>query len=438
MKKKLISTEAVLELPTYEKLRRFVTIPHKIARKIFLKKLGDISHGFVELRDGNEIYQLGSPENEGPRVVIDVFDPDFYFSVVFGGSIGAAESYMDELWCCSDLTTLIRIMIMNRDLIYSIDDGLSWLTNPIYSLTHNNRRNTRTGSRENICAHYDLGNDFYRLFLDSTMTYSCGIFERDDSTLREASIAKIDRICRKMKLSPQDHILEIGTGWGWFAIHAASNYGCRVTTTTISREQFELTAKRIKEAGLSGRITLLFEDYRDLGGKFDRVVSIEMIEAVGHHYYMDFFDACSRLLKDNGMLILQAITIPDHIFDYHKKRVDFIKRYIFPGSCIPSLKAMHDAVVEKTDLRLTHLEDITPHYAKTLRMWRERFLARLDEVKKQGYHDNFVRMWEYYLSYCEAGFAERYLGNLQLVFTKPGCRQEPFLPSLRRSQCGFW
>lgn len=433
MKKKLISRDAVLELPPYEKFQNLLSMPIRFARSIFLRRLGDIREGLVEVREGDSKFLLGQEENPGPRAVIEVRDPDFYFSVVFGGSIGVAESYMDGLWRTDNLTTLIRIFLMNRDLIYKIETGLSWLTNPIYSLTHRKKRNTRTGSRENISAHYDLGNDFYQIFLDQTMTYSCGIFEREGASLREASIAKIDRICRKMKLSPDDHILEIGTGWGAFAIHAAANYGCRVTTTTISREQYDLASERIREAGLADRINLLFEDYRDLSGKFDRVVSIEMIEAVGHHYYKNFFACCSQLLKDNGMLVLQAITIPDQIFNYHKNKVDFIKRYIFPGCCIPSLKAMLDAAGGSTDLRLTHLEDITPHYATTLRIWRERFFARLENVKAQGFHDNFIRMWEYYLSYCEAGFTERYLGDLQLVFTKPNWRHEPILPSLEKS-----
>ncbi len=430
MKKKLISSEATLELPPYEKFQNMLTMPTRFARSIFLRRLEGIHHGSIEFREAGKSFLLGCEDNPGPRAVVEVLDPDFYFSVVFGGSIGAAESYMEGLWRADDLTTLIRIFIMNRDLIYDIDSGLSALTMPIYNLAHRERRNTEKGSHENISAHYDLGNDFYRLFLDETMTYSCGIFENEDSTLHEASIAKIDRICRKMQLATDDHILEIGSGWGAFAIHAAENYGCRVTTTTISREQYEMVKKRIVESGLNGRIKLLFEDYRNLKGKFDRVVSIEMIEAVGHHYYKTFFAKCSRLLKDNGMMIIQAITMPDQVFNYHKKRVDFIKRYIFPGSCIPSLKAMTDAAAAATDLRLNHLEDITPHYTTTLRLWRQRFFDRLDEVKEQGFHDNFVRMWEYYLSYCEAGFAERYLGDLQLVFTKPGWRQDPMLPPL--------
>jgi cyclopropane-fatty-acyl-phospholipid synthase len=298
------------------------------------------------------------------------------------------------------------------------------------TLAHRARRNTVAGSRRNIKAHYDLGNEFYRLFLDDTLTYSCGIFEREESSLREASVAKYDRICRKLALSPADRVLEIGTGWGGFAIHAAAQCGCRVTTTTISDRQHELAAERIAAAGLADRITLLKTDYRDLTGTFDALVSIEMIEAVGHHFLDDFFRVCGRRLKPDGQMLLQAITIRDQVFDWHKRNVDFIKRYIFPGSCIPSIAAISDAVARATDLRMVHLEDITTHYATTLRRWRENFFANLDQVKALGFPDAFIRMWEFYLCYCEGGFAERYLGDVQVLFTKPMCRREPILPAL--------
>jgi cyclopropane-fatty-acyl-phospholipid synthase len=298
------------------------------------------------------------------------------------------------------------------------------MTAPLYKLYHFLRKNTRKGSRENILAHYDLGNEFYALFLDDTMTYSCGIFESQDSSLKDASEAKYDRICRKLRLQPGVHILEIGTGWGGFAVHAAQNYGSRVTTTTISDEQHRFAQNRIKAAGLENQITLLKKDYRDLGGQFDRLVSIEMIEAVGHHYYETFFGKCSQLLKNEGLMALQAITIGDQIFDRHKRSVDFIKRYIFPGSCIPSITAIINAIAAATDLRLVHLEDITPHYARTLAEWRRRFFARIDTVKQQGYSETFIRMWEYYLCYCEGGFAERYIGDVQVVFAKPMWRKD--------------
>jgi cyclopropane-fatty-acyl-phospholipid synthase len=273
-------------------------------------------------------------------------------------------------------------------------------------------------------AHYDLGNDFYTLFLDETMTYSCAIFEQPESSLQEASEAKYDRICRKLQLAAGDRVVEIGTGWGGFAVHAARNYGVHVTTTTISDEQQQFAEQRIKAAGLEDRITLLKKDYRDLSGKFDKLVSIEMIEAVGHQYLPAFFRTCSRLLEDDGMMALQAITIGDQIFDRHKRSVDFIKRYIFPGSCIPSITAISTAIAKATDLRLVHLEDITLHYPRTLREWRRRFFANISRVEALGFSDTFVRMWEYYLCYCEGGFAERYIGDVQILFAKPLCRMD--------------
>ena len=304
------------------------------------------------------------------------------------------------------------------------------ITAPIYKFFHLLRSNTKKGSRINITAHYDLGNDFYQLFLDETLTYSCGIFEGEDSTLKDASLAKYDRICKKLDLSPTDHLVEIGTGWGGFAIHAAHNYGCRITTTTISRAQYDLAKDRIDKAGVADKVELLLEDYRELKGEYDKLVSIEMIEAVGHQYLDTFFSSCSKLLRKDGMMLLQAITIADHIFEQHKRSVDFIKRYIFPGSCIPSVAAMCRSISRTSDLRLFHLEDITVHYARTLRAWRKRFLANVDKVRNLGYPETFIRMWEYYLCYCEGGFTERYLGDVQMLLTKPLCRRPPILPPL--------
>ncbi|MEJ2286007.1 MAG: cyclopropane-fatty-acyl-phospholipid synthase [Desulfobacterales bacterium] len=343
----------------------------------------------------------------------------FYSRILFGGSIGAAEAYMEGLWYADDLPVAMRILTLNQEAFADMEKGLARLAAPLYKLFHSARKNTRMGSRKNILAHYDLGNDFYALFLDSTMTYSCGIFEQAHSTLEEASVAKYDRICQKLNLKPGHRVVEIGTGWGGFAVHAARNYGAHVTTTTISDEQYRYAQKQFRAAGLEDRILLLKKDYRDLKGEFDRLVSIEMIEAVGHHFYNTFFQSCSRLLKDDGLMALQAITIGDQIFDHHKRSVDFIKRYIFPGSCIPSITAISNAIAKATDLRLIHLEDITPHYARTLREWRRRFFANIDAVRTMGYPDTFIRMWEYYLCYCEGGFAERYIGDVQMLFAKP-------------------
>jgi len=332
---------------------------------------------------------------------------------------------MEGFWSADDLTTVMRILALNQKAFEDMEKGLARLTAPFYKFYHYVRKNTKAGSRKNILAHYDLGNDFYALFLDQTMTYSCGIFEQQDSTLKQASEAKYDRICRKLQLAPGERIVEIGTGWGGFAVHAARHYGVHVTTTTISDKQHQFAQNRIKAAGLAECITLLKKDYRDLSGKFDKLVSIEMIEAVGHHFYDTFFKACSRLLKDDGMMALQAITIGDQIFDRHKRSVDFIKRYIFPGSCIPSITAINNAVARSTDLQLVHLEDITPHYARTLGEWRRRFFANIDAVRTQGFSETFIRMWEYYLCYCEGGFAERYIGDVQLILAKPLWRRIP-------------
>jgi cyclopropane-fatty-acyl-phospholipid synthase len=262
------------------------------------------------------------------------------------------------------------------------------------------------------------------------MMYSSAVFEYPGMPLEAASIAKLDRICRKLDLHPGDHVMEIGTGWGGFALHAAANYGCRVTTTTISRRQHELARERIAAAGLRNRVTLLLEDYRDLSGQYDKLVSIEMIEAVGHQYFDAYFRKCSELLKPEGTMLLQAITIADQRYESARDSVDFIKRYIFPGSCIPSVAAMSDSIARASDMRLIHLEDIGPHYATTLRLWRENLFANLDQVRALGYPDAFIRMWEFYLCYCEGGFSERVLGDVQMLLVKPLARPEPVLPPL--------
>jgi len=407
------------------------TFIDRLSRRLFFALMKDVKIGKLTLIEKNQSYQIGqSSKGVFLHATIYVHHPRFYTSTVFGGSIGSAEAYMAGLWSTPHLTNLIRLVILNQQMMEKMDKGWSWLSDPVHNLYHYFRRNTLKGSKENIVAHYDLGNDFYKLFLDDTLTYSCGIFENDNCTLEAASIAKYDRICRKLQLHPGDHVIEIGGGWGGFSIHAAKNYGCLVTTTTISDEQYALAEKRISTSGLSHRIKLLRKDYRHLSGKFDKLVSIEMIEAVGHQYLNTFFQICSRLLKANGMMLLQAITIVDHLFDAHKRSVDFSKRYIFPGSCIPSTYAIMSSIARRTDLRLFHLEDITPHYVRTLVEWRKRFFERIDDVLKLGFSETFIRMWEYYLCYCEAGFAERYIGDVQMLLTKPMCRREPLLPPL--------
>jgi len=403
----------------------------RFARGAVLRRLAGIKRGRLVIEDGGERLAFGQDAYEADlRATIRVRDRRFYSDLALAGSIGAGEAYMAGSWTTDDLTALVQIMIRNRDVMEGMDGGLARLASPIRRFLHYLNRNTKTGSQRNIAAHYDLGNDFFELILDRTLMYSCAIFESPDATLEEAALAKVDRICRKLELRAADHLVEIGTGWGGFAIHAAKNYGCRVTTTTISRAQHDYAVKRIAAEGLSERVTVLFKDYRDLTGQFDKAVSIEMIEAVGHHFVDSYFRKCADLLKPDGMMLLQAITIDDREYEGALKRVDFIKKYIFPGSFIPSVTALCDSIARSSDLRLFHLEDITPNYAETLKHWRLRMFKNIDRVRALGYPEEFIRMWEFYLCYCEGGFRERYIGDVQMILTKPDCRRAPILARL--------
>jgi len=334
---------------------------------------------------------------------------------------------MDGYWQTHDLTAVIRILALNQRTVQDLQRGFARWIRPALSLFHALRSNTRAGSRRNIAAHYDLGNEFFSLFLDPTLTYSSGIFESDDATMEQASIAKYARVCDKLDLGPEDHVLEIGTGWGGFALHSASTRGCRVTTTTISAEQHARASQRIAEAGLSDRVEVLFQDYRDLTGRYDKLVSLEMIEAVGSDHLDSFFGVCSDRLTPEGVMLLQAITVPDQDYEAHTRTVDFIKRYIFPGADLVSVLAMNNAATGSSDLRMTHLEDLSPHYAETLRRWRDKMFENLREIRKLGLDDHFLRMWEFYLCYCEGGFEEREIGVVQAVFEKPEVRRQTLL-----------
>jgi cyclopropane-fatty-acyl-phospholipid synthase len=389
------------------------------ARRLVLGRLESLRCGTLRVQDGDVAHEFRGAA-PGPGATLVVRDPAFYSELAYGGSVGAAESYMLGHWSTPELTGLLRLMLANREALDALEGGLARVSSPLRLLAHWLHMNTRAGSRRNISAHYDLGNDFFRLMLDETMMYSCALFERPDMSLAEASRAKLDLVCRKLGLGPSNHVIEIGTGWGGFAIHAAGRYGCRVTTTTISPSQYELARERVRAAGLDDRVTVLLEDYRDLRGQFDRLVSIEMIEAIGHKQFGEFFRRSAELLTRDGRMVLQSITIADRHFAQARDEVDFIKRYIFPGCCIPSVGALTEAMVAASDLRLVHLEDIGPHYATTLATWRRNFHARLDEVRALGYPDTFIRMWEYYLCYCEAGFAERTLGDVHMVMTREG------------------
>jgi len=415
----------------HESVACFTPKPHflvRVAEKAVRQSLTGVQHGVLIVRDGTRMVRYGTQaQSQGPVVTLRIYDPRFYSEIAFGGSIGAAEAYMKGYWRADDLTALLQIVLRNRDMLDGMETGWARFAAPFQQALHRMARNSREGSRRNIEVHYDLGNEFFKLFLDQTMMYSSAVFEHPGMTLEEASVAKLDRICRKLALKSGDRVMEIGTGWGGFAMHAARNYGCHVTTTTISPSQHEYARQRIESAGLQDCITLLLKDYRDLSGQYDKLVSIEMIEAVGHQYYDEYFRQCSNLLKPDGAMLLQAITIADQRYEVAKNSVDFIQRYIFPGSCIPSIAAISDTVARVTDLRLFHLEDIGPDYATTLRLWRENFNRALDQVRAQGYPEEFIRMWEFYLCYCEAGFIERVIGDAQILLVKPQARPQPLL-----------
>jgi cyclopropane-fatty-acyl-phospholipid synthase len=403
---------------------------NRLARLGVLKQLSALEEGEVRLVDhkGERTFGTAGP-NFPVSAALIVKDPAFYTDVALGGALGAAESFMAGRWESDDLTALLRIFARTEDVGSSLDRGAARLKEPLRRLLHRMNRNRPTRSRENIAAHYDLGNDFFQLFLDDNWMYSSALYASPDESLEQASRRKLDAICSKLRLGPEDEVLEIGTGWGGFALHAASRYGCRVVSTTISRRQHEKAAERVREAGLQDRIKLLLEDYRDLPTALDRhftkLVSIEMIEAVGHEFLDTFFSTCSRLLTPDGLMLLQCITIQDQRYERYRRSVDFIQRYIFPGGHLPSLSALTRSMTRASDLGVRHLEDLTPSYALTLREWRRRFRGAAPKVLKMGFDQAFLRRWDYYFCYCEAGFLERTVGDLQLLLARPLNRTEP-------------
>jgi len=396
-------------------------------RKAVLGRLGKLQTGRLTVVDQGDTWEFGETGELGLAATISVSDHRFYRDVALGGGLGAAEAYIRGDWDSPDLTAAMQVLAQNAELLAGVEKGAARLLRPLRAGANWLRRNTRSGSKRNISAHYDLSNEFFALMLDPTMTYSSAVFLTPEATLEEASTEKYDRICRKLQLRPADHVLEIGTGWGGFAEHAVKRYGCRVTTTTISDAQHSFAERRFRNAGLAERITLLQDDYRDLRGVYDKLVSIEMIEAVGEKFLPGYFAKCSALLKADGMMCLQAITIPDHRYDTYRKSVDFIQRYIFPGGFIPSMGAMTSCLGRQTDFRFLHSEDFGSHYAETLAHWRQRFGESIDTVRSLGFDERFIRTWRYYLCYCEAGFRERQIGVSQLLLTKPGCRREAVL-----------
>ena len=393
-----------------------------ILAKLFRNRLHaqfeKIKHGCIVLNENNKKIVFGN-KNDVLKTEATIFSNEFYILAGSGGEVGVAEAYAAGYWDAEDMVKLIQIVIKNQEIQEALDGGMAKLISPFNRLIHRYRKNTMSGSKNNIVAHYDLSNDFFQKWLDRSMTYSCAVFEPKEISLYDASIEKLDRICRKLELKPSDHVVEIGTGWGSFAVHAVRNYGCSVTTTTISEEQFDYVSQLIEEEKLSDKITLLKNDYRDLSGQFDKLVSIEMIEAVGYNYIRKFFQVCSNLLKPDGLMAFQGITYHEQGFENHLNSVDFIKKYIFPGSNLISVNHVLSTIKESTDLSMVHLEDITKHYAKTLRLWRKKYMSVLPSIKGMGFSDEFLRIWEYYFIYCEAGFRERYIGDVQIVMAKP-------------------
>ncbi|QEG40963.1 SAM-dependent methyltransferase [Roseimaritima ulvae] len=391
-------------------------------RRAVLKRLSRLETGQLNVVDRSGTYSFGTSAAAGLQGTIRVHNRSFYRDLALGGALGAAESYIRGHYDSQDLTAVMRVLAANRSALTGLDNGPARLLRPVRAVANAMRRNTRAGSKRNISAHYDLSNDFFALMLDPSMTYSAGVFLSPQASMEAASIEKYDRICRKLKLRPGDHVLEIGTGWGGFAEHAARQYGCRITTTTISDQQYAYAQHRFAQQGLTDRITLLKQDYRDLRGCYDKLVSIEMIEAVGEKFLPGYFAKCSQLLKAEGIMCLQAITIPDQRYQRYRKSVDFIQRYIFPGGFLPSMGAMAECVGRRTDLRFLHVEDFASHYADTLLHWRNNFWQAIDAVRSLGFDERFIRTWHYYLCYCEAGFRERQIGVSQILLAKPGCR----------------
>lgn len=389
------------------------------ARRTFFAAAAHISQGSLDIVCPDRTWQFGTP-GTGPAAMLVIHDERVFLRALTGGDLALGEAFVDGDFSSPDLVTLLRLVVRNMAVFHAFNGPWSWLSRQATSLAHWRRGNTRDGSRKNIAAHYDLGNEFFRVFLDEELAYSSAWFDSVSDSLEQAQINKFDRICRKLQLTPNDHVLEIGTGWGGFAAYAASEYGCRVTTTTISREQFEGAQERVNRLGSAGdRVTLLFEDYRDLKGQFDKLVSIEMFEAVGLEHYDTFFRACDRLTSPNGSALLQLITMNDQ--DFHRTyrgTTDWIQTYIFPGSELGSLSEIHQSLGRVTRFRPFHLEDMGRHYALTLAAWRQRFHSRLDDVRRLGMDDRFIRMWDLYLAYCEAGFAERHISVVQLQLTR--------------------
>jgi cyclopropane-fatty-acyl-phospholipid synthase len=403
-------------------------IPISLAKTLFLRSLAGLRGGELELVSDGETHRFGDAGPDGLRAQVVVHDERFFRRAVLGGDVALGEAWMDGDWSSPDLVSVVRVAVRNLGEIENRNRWLSAARRGMDVLRHRSRGNSIQGSRRNIRAHYDLSNDFFRLFLDQSMMYSCAFYEGADDSIERAQFNKLDRICRKLSIGPGDSVLEIGTGWGGFAEHAVRQYGCHVTTTTISREQHDYARERFESAGLQDRVELLFEDYRNLRGQYSRIVSIEMFEAVGLEHYDDFFGACDRLLEPDGAMLLQTITMNERTFPSYRGRADWIQKYVFPGSELASVAEILKSLARGTRLAMQHAEDIGLHYARTLAEWRERFHGAIDSVRSLGFDDRFVRMWDYYLAYCEGAFRERHIGDFQLVLTKAAVHRLAGLP----------
>jgi cyclopropane-fatty-acyl-phospholipid synthase len=394
------------------------------AWKFISSLLNSLKKGRITVYFEEDKFEFGSTDRSDVHAQVTVHDAQLFSDMLTGGSMAAAEGYMKGYWDSPDLTKVVRLFAMNIDTELNKSNLLSALFRITSTFKHFLNRNSVTGSKKNIGAHYDLGNDLFESFLDDSMMYSAAIYPSEDASLGQAQHYRLDRICQKLHLSEDNHLLEIGTGWGALAIHAAKHYGCKVTTTTISEEQHALAAERIKQEKLEDKITLLKEDYRNLEGQFDRLVSIEMIEAVGHEYLPGYFKKIDELLTEDGIALLQSITIPDQRYKSYRNSVDFIRKYIFPGGHLPSISMINHLIATQTAMTVNHFEDITEHYARTLKDWHERFVKNYNTLPTDKYDRQFYRMWRYYLAYCEGGFIERAIGTSQIVFSKSGAKHE--------------
>ena len=419
-----MSSEQLLTPPSKSKASLSDRLmPKAWARSMILKHLGTMQRGQLVIKENGEETIYGDQSDNVELVAeLTIVDIDTYSALALNGVIGAGESYMEGHWTSPDLVKVIRFFVINMQTLDAMDGERTWLSRIGMWLLDRVNRNTIARAQKNISAHYDLGNDFFSLFLDQTMMYSSAVFADEKISLYDASNAKLETICQQLKLNANDHLVEIGTGWGGMAIYAAQHYGCRVTTTTISQEQFDFATKRVNDLGLSDQVTVLMQDYRKLTGRYDKLVSIEMIEAVGRQYFSEYFSRCADLLKPDGLMLIQAITIADQRYDQATKAVDFIQRYIFPGGCLPSVNIIGHHVASNTDMMIISLSDIGRDYAITLERWREQFLEKLETVRSQGFDERFIRMWEYYLCYCEGGFRERVISTAQIVMAKPDYR----------------